>query len=116
LTLLYFILLSLSGLGLEMSKALAEAGADVAMMYVSNDSTHDTAAAIGKQFNKNVRAYKCELTNVDQVREVIDKIHADYGRIDVFVANAGVSEGGAAEVTLWKFITENLQATVGVKH
>jgi NAD(P)-dependent dehydrogenase (short-subunit alcohol dehydrogenase family) len=83
-----------------MSKALAEAGADVAMMYVSNDSTHDTAAAIGKQFNKNVRAYKCELTNVDQVREVIDKIHADYGRIDIFVANAGVSEGGAAEVML----------------
>ncbi|CAM0138377.1 hypothetical protein VKS41_002927 [Umbelopsis sp. WA50703] len=92
------------GLGLEMSKALAEAGADVAMMYVSNDSTHDTAADIGKQYNKTVKAYKCELTNVDQVREVIDKIHADFGRIDIFVANAGVSEGGAAEdldINVW---------------
>lgn len=91
-----------SGLGLEMSKALAEAGADVAMMYVSNDATHDTAAAIGKQYNKTVKAYKCELTNVDQVREVIDKIHSDFGRIDIFVANAGVSEGGAAEVSFWR--------------
>lgn len=88
-----------SGIGLEMSKALAEAGADVAMMYVSNDATHDTAAEIGKKFNKTVKAYKCELTNVDQVREVIDKIHSDFGRIDIFVANAGVSEGGAAEVS-----------------
>ncbi|KAG2182543.1 hypothetical protein INT43_007474 [Umbelopsis isabellina] len=92
------------GIGLEMSKALAEAGADVAMMYVSNDATHDTAAEIGKKFNKTVKAYKCELTNVDQVREVIDKIHSDFGRIDIFVANAGVSEGGAAEdldINVW---------------
>lgn len=88
------------GLGLEMSKALAESGADVALMYVSSETTHDTAAAIGKEFGVTCRAYKADIGNAEQVQKAVDQIHKDFGSIDVFVANAGISSRGAAEVKM----------------
>ncbi|ORZ14067.1 hypothetical protein BCR42DRAFT_417976 [Absidia repens] len=85
------------GLGLEMSKALAGAGADVAMMYVSSDKTHDTAAAVGKEFNVHCKAYKADMGNSDEVTKVMDHIFKDFGKIDIFVANAGIAIEGPAE-------------------
>ncbi|KAG0171291.1 hypothetical protein DFQ28_010800 [Apophysomyces sp. BC1034] len=85
------------GLGLEMSKALAEAGADVAVMYVSDDKTHTTAAEIGEQYGVSCKAYKAEITDARAVETTIDKIHADFGAIDIFVANAGAARSGPAE-------------------
>ncbi|CAO3695923.1 unnamed protein product [Rhizopus stolonifer] len=84
------------GIGLEMSKALAESGADVAMMYVSNDKAKDLAAEIGKQYNVFCQAYKAEITNAEEVTKVIDQIVKEMGGVDIFVANAGVNIGGEA--------------------
>ncbi|KAG1444489.1 hypothetical protein G6F56_010277 [Rhizopus delemar] len=85
------------GLGLEMSKALAESGADLAVLYVSNDKAKDTAAQISKDYNVSCKAYKADITSPEQVRSVIDDIYKDLGSIDIFVANAGVNIGGQAE-------------------
>ncbi|KAF7728119.1 hypothetical protein EC973_006634 [Apophysomyces ossiformis] len=85
------------GLGLEMSKALAEAGADVALMFVSNPKTHDTAADIAKEFGVVCKAFRAEITDPMAVRKAIDEIHADFGHIDIFVANAGIAVEGPAE-------------------
>ncbi|KAI8093627.1 uncharacterized protein BX664DRAFT_358057 [Halteromyces radiatus] len=85
------------GLGLEMSKALAGAGADVAMMYVSSDKTHDTAAAVGKEFNVQCKAYKADMGKPEEVTAAIDQIYKDFGHIDIFVANAGIAIEGPAE-------------------
>lgn len=87
------------GLGLEMSKALAQSGADVALMYVSSEKTHDTAAQIGKDFNVTCKAYKADIGNAEQVKEAVEKIYKDFGSIDVFVANAGINAGGPSEVS-----------------
>ncbi|SAM07958.1 hypothetical protein [Absidia glauca] len=85
------------GLGLEMSKALAGAGADVAMMYVSSDKTHDTAAAVAKEFGVVCKAYKADMSNVEQVTATLEQIFQDFGKVDVFVANAGICIEGPAE-------------------
>ncbi|KAG0760347.1 hypothetical protein G6F62_009411 [Rhizopus arrhizus] len=85
------------GLGLEMSKALAESGADVALLYVSNDKAKDVAAKIAKDNNVFCKAYKADITNSDEVRSVIDVIYKELGGADIFVANAGVNIGGQAE-------------------
>ncbi|KAI9493772.1 hypothetical protein BDB00DRAFT_821582 [Zychaea mexicana] len=85
------------GLGLEICRGLAESGADVALMYVSSDKTHDTAAEIGKEFNVTCKAYKANIADAKETQEAIDQIHKDFGRIDVFVANAGISQNGNAE-------------------
>lgn len=81
-----------------MSKALAESGADVAMMYVSNDKAKDLAADISKTYNVNCKAYKANISDAEEVKTSIDQIYKDYGSIDIFVANAGISIGGDTEV------------------
>ncbi|KAI9264211.1 hypothetical protein BDA99DRAFT_536936 [Phascolomyces articulosus] len=93
------------GLGLEICRGLAESGADVALMYVSSDSTHDTAAKIAEEFNVTCKAYKADISDAQQTQEAIEQIHKDFGRIDVFVANAGISMNGNAEtfeISDWK--------------
>ncbi|CEI98735.1 hypothetical protein G6F70_005184 [Rhizopus microsporus] len=85
------------GLGLEMSKALAQSGADVALMYVSNDKAHDLAAQIAKEYNVFCKAYKADVSNPDETRSAIENIVKEMGGVDIFVANAGVNAGGAAE-------------------
>jgi NAD(P)-dependent dehydrogenase (short-subunit alcohol dehydrogenase family) len=86
-----------------MSKALAGAGADVAMMYVSSDKTHDTAAAVAKEFGVVCKAYKADMSNVEQVTATLEQIFQDFGKVDVFVANAGICIEGPAEVSRgWK--------------
>lgn len=66
-------------------------------MYVSSDSTHDTAAEIAKEYGVTCKAYKADVRDAAAVQSAIDTIHKDFGRIDVFVANAGISINGAAE-------------------
>lgn len=90
---------SIRGLGLEMSRALAESGAHVAIMFVSSEKTHDTAAQIAKDFNVTCKAYKADIIDPVAVKAAVDQIFKDFGAIDVFVANAGVSIGGNTEVS-----------------
>jgi short-subunit dehydrogenase len=87
-----------------MSKALAQSGANVALMYLSSEKAHDTAAQISKDFNITCKAYKTDISNAKHVKKAIDKIYKDFGAIDVFVANAGTSAGGPSEVNFQLFI------------
>lgn len=82
-----------------MAKALAEAGADVAIMYVSNDKTHDTAAQVAKEFGVVCKAYKADMCDSEQVTAALEQIFQDFGQVDVFVANAGILLHGNAEVS-----------------
>lgn len=81
-----------------MVKALAESGSDVALMFVSSDRTHDIAAQIGKDYGITCKAYKADIGKDKQVQAAVDQIHEDFGKIDIFVANAGISSRGASEV------------------
>lgn len=66
-------------------------------MYVSSDKTHDTAAAIAEEFGVVCKAYKADVSDAAAFAAAVDQIHSEFGRIDVFVANAGISIGGPAE-------------------
>ncbi|KAI8337963.1 hypothetical protein BC941DRAFT_351729 [Chlamydoabsidia padenii] len=95
------------GLGLEMSKALAGAGADVAMMYVSSDKTHDTAAALAKEFNVVCKAYKADMSKSEEISATMEHIFQDFGEVDILVANAGIAIEGPSEtfdINDWKRI------------
>lgn len=87
------------GLGLEICRGLAESGADVALMYVSSESTHETAAQLAKEYGVRCKAYKADVSDPKAVQAAIDQIATEFfdGRIDVFVANAGISMSGPAE-------------------
>ncbi len=80
---------SSSGIGLAVAEAFAQAGADVAIWYNSHPAD-DKAKEISEKYGVRAKAYKCQLTNAKSVETTITSIKEDFGKIDVFVANAGV--------------------------
>ncbi|KAL1873117.1 hypothetical protein VTK73DRAFT_1078 [Phialemonium thermophilum] len=98
------------GIGLEVVKAFAEAGANVALVYRSSAAAQDIARNIAEENNVTVRAYQCDVSIEKDVLQTFDSIARDFGRIDVLVANAGICYAGAAE----DFSPQQFRSTMGV--
>lgn len=89
------------GIGLEVSRGLAEAGASVAMIYTStNPSTADeVASSISQSTGQQVKAYRANVTSATEISDTINSITQDLfgGRLDIVVANAGIASHYAGE-------------------
>ena len=81
-----------AGIGLAAARAFAEAGANVAIWYNSNKDALKRAAEIEDEFGVKCRAYSVNVTVNEEVVRAIESQTAEFGgRLDVFVANAGVA-------------------------
>jgi sorbose reductase len=78
------------GIGLAIATAYAQAGADVAIWYNSSPAD-EIAKELAEKYNVKVKAYKCSLTDFDSIEKTIHQIRDDFGKIDIFVSNAGIS-------------------------
>jgi len=79
------------GIGYAFSRALAQAGASVAIIYRSSKDADDVAAKLGKEFGVKTKAYKCDVADADLVVSTLEKINNELGPITGVIANAGVS-------------------------
>ncbi|ODM19996.1 hypothetical protein SI65_04982 [Aspergillus cristatus] len=68
---------------------MAEANAGVALWYNSNDLAVKKADALAQTHGIRAVAYKVDISDPEQVKNTIADVVRDFGRIDVFVANAG---------------------------
>jgi len=80
------------GIGYAMSQAVANAGANVAILYRSHPEAEKKAAEVANDYKVKVKAYKCDVGDAQQVKDVVGKIESDLGTpIKGLLANAGVS-------------------------
>ncbi|KAM0260396.1 hypothetical protein ACHAQJ_002798 [Trichoderma viride] len=79
------------GIGLAVVEAMVEAGANVAMWYNSNDAAVEKAKSLGDTYNIKAAAYQVDVSQADQVSTSIGRVLKDFGKIDVFIANAGMA-------------------------
>ncbi|KAL6354350.1 hypothetical protein LRP88_11680 [Fusarium phalaenopsidis] len=79
------------GIGLAVATAMAEAGGNVALWYNSNAAAVDRAQDLVNQHGIKAAAYKVDVSDVSQVQETLQTVLKDFGKIDVFVANAGMA-------------------------
>ena len=100
------------GIGVEIVRGLAEAGADVALIYTSSKDAHETAAAIAKATGSRVQAFQSDVASRPSIKATIDEITRDFGngRLDIVVANAGV----CANVPALEYTEETWQNNNGV--
>ncbi len=77
-----------SGIGLETALELARRGATVAAV------DRDTAG-----LPEPLRAYQCDVSDTAAVRDAVERIARDLGRIDVLVNNAGIGAQGSVADT-----------------
>ncbi|KAK2748958.1 hypothetical protein FQN57_007241 [Myotisia sp. PD_48] len=80
-----------AGIGLAVTLAYAEAGANVALWYHSNKVAHERAAEIEKKYGVKAKAYQVNTRDPKDIDRVIkDTVNDFNGRLDVFVANSGI--------------------------
>lgn len=85
------------GIGKRLATALAEAGADVAIVDVDLEEAKKTAQEIQEANHNKMIAIKTDITNPDEVNQMIDTILKEFGRLDVAFCNAGIGHNVEVE-------------------
>ncbi|KAK5035670.1 hypothetical protein LTR13_005799 [Exophiala sideris] len=93
------------GIGQEIVRGMAEAGADVALTYLTNAHAPELAEKIAQETGRRVQAFKADVRDRSDVAGAIDRVANDFGRLDVVVANAGV----CAQVSSLDYTEESWQ-------
>ncbi len=76
------------GIGKAVAQALAEQGSDIIILDTSDAS--EVAADIATTYGVRSAAFVCDVTNPEQVTEVIEKGAATMGTLDYLFNNAGI--------------------------
>ena len=79
------------GIGFAVAEAMAEAGANLALWYNTNDAAIKKGAELASRHNIECKAYQVEISDPAKVQAAVAKVVDDFGRLDVFVANAGMA-------------------------
>ena len=78
------------GIGRAIALVLAEGGADVVVAARTESEIEDTAAEVRK-IGRRAVAVKTDVTNSQQIDNLINRTIEEFGKIDILVNNAGVS-------------------------
>ncbi|GGK30654.1 gluconate 5-dehydrogenase [Caldalkalibacillus thermarum] len=91
------------GLGAQMAEALAEAGANVVVCSRKLEACRDVSEKLKTKGVQSL-ALKCDVTQPDDVQEVVKTTMDQFGSIDILINNSGISWGAPAlEMPLDKF-------------
>ena len=84
------------GLGKAMAAALAEAGSDLVIADINMAEAEKTAAEF-RTLGVRAMVVKTDVTNPQTVDDMVGKVMAEFGRIDVLINNAGITKHVKAE-------------------
>jgi len=77
------------GIGREITLALAKEGFSLALNFFEKDD--DLKSLEQELKGVNYKLYQADVSNFEQVEEMIKSAHKDFSRIDVLVNNAGIT-------------------------
>ncbi|MCI5997181.1 MAG: 3-oxoacyl-[acyl-carrier-protein] reductase [Peptoniphilaceae bacterium] len=80
------------GIGKAISIKLAKQGYDIVINYYSDYEGALETKTICEKYKVNVMLYKCDVSNFDEVENMMRNIVEQMGRIDVLVNNSGVTK------------------------
>lgn len=86
-----------SGLGLQMARALANQGANIVLLARRKEMIEKNAEDIEKEFGVKTLAFKCDITDTENVKEAVKKVIEKFGRVDILINNAGTGACAPAE-------------------
>lgn len=83
------------GLGAQIAQGLAEAGANVVLCSRKVDACEELATELAR-LGVQTLALACDVTNPNDVANVVEKTKENFGSIDILVNNSGASWGTPA--------------------
>jgi len=79
------------GIGEAIALKMAEAGADIAVVYASSDAAAISVTEKIRSLGRTANCYKCNVADFNEAESTVKQILADFGRIDILVNNAGIT-------------------------
>lgn len=98
-----------SGIGRATSIKFAKEGAKVVAVDVNLEGINETVSRIEK-VGGVARAYKMDVTNREEIEEVVKKTVEEFGKLDVIVNNAGITK----DSTLKKMTEDQWDAVINI--
>lgn len=99
------------GIGKECAKEFAKHNYNVVINYVSNDNAaEELKSFIVENYDVDVMLCKCDVSNEEEVKEMVNDVINHFGKIDVLVNNAGI----AIDTTFEDKTVENFRKTLDV--
>ena len=89
--------------GFHTALALAQAGADVALVDLPEciENAKEKAAQISAECGVKAEGYGCELTDKTRVKELFEQIERDFGHVDIVHNNAGIGGALVPDIEEW---------------
>lgn len=78
------------GIGAAIVERFAKEGASVGFSYFSNAVAAQQVLEIAAQNGTKIRAYPCDVANLEAVESTMKQFLEDFGSIDILVNNAGI--------------------------
>lgn len=100
---------SARGIGFEIGKSFAENGAKVVLSDL-NQQTVEEAAQKLKHKNLDVIGLKADVTKEEDIINLIEQTRKNYGRVDIFINNAGLQHVAPIE----EFPTEKFELMIKI--
>lgn len=101
------------GLGEQIATVYAEAGANVVVCSRNEEACQKVSESL-KEKGVGSLAFKCDVSNEEDINHVVNETMKEFGRIDILVNNSGISWGAPAlemPVDKWdKVMDINLKA------
>ncbi len=82
------------GLGIEIGKALAEAGASVAVAARDADKNAEAVSLIEPLGPGKVLGLTCDVLDESQVNETVNTVNEEFGSVDILINSAGINFRG----------------------
>jgi NAD(P)-dependent dehydrogenase (short-subunit alcohol dehydrogenase family) len=82
------------GVGAAITRALAAAGADVAITYVRDEEKAAATVSAVEALGGKCRAYRGSVADPQDNKAVVEAVVADLGGLDLLVSNAGIASRG----------------------
>jgi NAD(P)-dependent dehydrogenase (short-subunit alcohol dehydrogenase family) len=80
------------GIGRALVRRFAQARAEAVIVA---DLDFDGASAVAREID--ARAVRCDVSREEDVKNLVDRVETEHGRIDIFCSNAGIAVGGGPE-------------------
>ncbi len=82
------------GIGRAVALAMAREGADIALVYASNEeAAQQTRQQIESQ-GVCARCYRCDVSSFEETARITEQVLKDFGGVDILVNNAGITRDG----------------------
>lgn len=82
------------GIGRAAALTLAEAGADVAVIYAGNTAAAEETVRLIEEKGREGLAIQCDVADEAAVTAMVKDVKKELGRIDILVNNAGITRDG----------------------